>query len=76
MPRGLPSELTWILPWTPVLSIRLATLTVFPQMSYTHLSPCPGSLPGLHELRYLECLRRAWHTARALHTSPCYLYSR
>lgn len=27
-------ELTWILPWTPVLSIRLATLTVFPQMSY------------------------------------------
>lgn len=37
MPRGLPSELTWILPWTPVLSIRLATLTVFPQMSYCGL---------------------------------------
>lgn len=36
-PWGLLSELTWILPWTPVLSIRLATLTVFPQMSYCGL---------------------------------------
>lgn len=26
--------LTWIFPSSPVLSIRLATLTVFPQMSY------------------------------------------
>lgn len=25
---------TWIFPSSPVLSIRLATLTVFPQMSY------------------------------------------
>lgn len=31
---GTWNELTWILPGTPVLSIRLATLTVFPQMSY------------------------------------------
>lgn len=34
---GTSSELTWILPWTPVLSILLATLTVFPQMSYCGL---------------------------------------
>lgn len=26
--------ITWIFPRTPVLSIRLATFTVFPQMSY------------------------------------------
>lgn len=26
--------LTWIIPLTPVLSIRLATFTVVPQMSY------------------------------------------
>lgn len=31
---GTRTPLTWILPGTPVLSIRLATLTVFPQMSY------------------------------------------
>lgn len=37
MPWGPGSALTWILPWTPVLSIRLATLTVFPQMSYCGL---------------------------------------
>lgn len=36
-PWGLLSELTWIRPWTPVLSMRLATLTVFPQMSYCGL---------------------------------------
>ena len=28
---------TWILPGTPVLSIRLATFTVFPHMSYCGL---------------------------------------
>lgn len=31
---GQSGGLTWILPLTPVLSIRLATFTVVPQMSY------------------------------------------
>lgn len=33
-PRFQCGSLTWILPRTPVLSIRLATFTVLPQMSY------------------------------------------
>lgn len=33
-PRLQCGSLTWILPRTPVLSIRLATFTVLPQMSY------------------------------------------
>lgn len=33
--HGVPRwALTWIFPSSPVLSILLATLTVFPQMSY------------------------------------------
>lgn len=49
----LGTELTWILPGTPVLSIRLATLTVFPQMSYcgrrapiTPATTGPTFMPG------------------------------
>lgn len=50
---GLVAKLTWILPGTPVLSIRLATLTVFPQMSYcgrrapiTPATTGPTLMPG------------------------------
>lgn len=50
---GTWTELTWILPGTPVLSIRLATLTVFPQMSYcgrrapiTPATTGPTLIPG------------------------------
>lgn len=38
---------TWILPSSPVLSIRLATFTVFPQMSYCGLrAPITPAITG------------------------------